>query len=69
MLLGHDVPLVKFSVDLPGLFDVQLADLIEATSAPELGLNNGLPATASWAATWISTSTSRAATTPEGSAS
>ncbi len=46
MLLGHDVPLVKFTVNLPSLFNVQLADLIQATGVPVLGENNGLPATA-----------------------
>ena len=46
MLLGHDVPLVKFTVNLPSLFNVQLADFMKATGAPKLGLNDGLPATA-----------------------
>ena len=34
MLLGHDVPLVRFTVNLPSLFNVKLADFMKATGAP-----------------------------------
>ena len=46
MLLGQDVPLVKFSVNLPSVFNVDLAKLMNQVGGPVLGRNNDLPATA-----------------------
>ncbi len=46
MLLGQDVPLVEFTVNLPSVFNVDLQQLMNKVGAPVLGTNNLLPATA-----------------------